>query len=92
MGNMEGKAGSFYHPGADPLAVEPINIKKYQDFSCRAQGENELNKMHSESESRIFHFSTVLSETRTLLVRIFIGSWCCYATFSFGIQNECYIS
>ena len=22
----------------------------------------------------------------------FIASWCCYATFSFGIQNECYMS
>ena len=58
--------------------------------------------MHSESESGIFHFSTVLSETRTLLVAKsrFLGDkfYCqlvllCY--FSFGIQNKdtkCYMS
>ena len=40
------------------------------------------------------------SLTRRLLVALglacleisFIGSWCCYATFWFGIQNECYMS
>ena len=40
------------------------------------------------------------SLTRRLLVALgvacleisFIGSWCYYATFRFGIQNECYMS
>ena len=42
-----------------------------------------------------------VKNTRTLLVTAlalacletnFIVSWCCYATYSFGIQNECYMS
>ena len=27
-----------------------------------------------------------------LLGNKFIARWCCYATFSFGIQNQCYTS
>ena len=42
---------------------------------------------------------TFVKKTRMLLValnfaclEINIISWCCYATFSFGIQNKCYKS
>lgn len=38
MGNMEGKAGSFYHPGADPIAVEPINIKNIKILAAVHKG------------------------------------------------------
>ena len=57
--------------------------------------------MGKDPKNDLFHSSRQeKKQTKMLFVALslasleisFIGSWCCYATFSFGIQNECYMS
>ena len=58
--------------------------------------------MGKDPKNDLFHSSRQgkKKQTKMLFVALslacleisFIGSWCCYATFSFGIQNESYMS